>query len=276
MRYWAVFIVFLLIAIPSKGDEVDDSLYQSAVREGMESLSIDSLSRAESLFRQAMHLVPTHHGNYLLFRYIGQIQERQGRRQEALESYSTGLNLSPRCTELMLDRAALQYRMGNDQRALMDYTDALEIQPQCMEALLMRAHIYSGMRDYKSARRDYDAMLAIDPLNEEAYIGLILLNDRDGRPQEAMEQINALIAVYPSHGVLYAIRGGIEHRRKLYERALADLTKAITLEPRNPDFYVSRATLYLDMNKWKLARQDTQMAVSLGADPKEMASILKK
>ena len=91
-----------------------------------------------------------------------------------------------------------------------------------------------------------------------------------------MEQINGLIAVYPRHAVLYAIRGGMEQQRKQYEQALADLSHAIELEPTNADFYVSRATLYLDMRKRKLARQDTQMAVKYGADPKEMAAVIKK
>ena len=77
------------------------------------------------------------------------------------------------------------------------------------------------------------------------------------------------------HAVLYAIRGGMEQHRRLYEQALADLTQAIEMEPENADFYVSRATLYLEMKKRKLARHDTQMAIKYGADPIEMASLLK-
>ena len=62
----------------------------------------------------------------------------------------------------------------------------------------------------------------------------------------------------------------------IYEEALNDLNQAIKLSPENPDYYVSRATLYLDMKKRRLARQDAQTAITLGADPREMASMLKK
>ena len=249
--------------------------YEELSKLGFEALSKDSLSQAEGYFQEAMKGNPSHRSNYLLFRYLGQIQERQGRNHEALDSYTAGLSLQPKNAELMLDRAALHYRMGNEGRALNDYSDVIDLQPENMEALLVRAHIYSAMHDYKRARADYDAMIRIDPLNEKAYIGLILLNDCDGRPREAMEQMNGLIMVYPNHAMLYAIRGGIEQRRLQYEAALRDLNKAIEMEPENADFYVSRATLYLDMKKRKLARLDTQMAVKLGADPKEMASLLK-
>lgn len=274
MRYIRLTILMMVFALPAAG-EVTDSIYTALVKQGFEALASDSLVVAESHLREAMRHSPSHKSNYLLFRYVGQIQERQGWEKEALESYTAGLSQNPKYVDLMLDRAALYYRMGNEGRALNDYSDVIDLQPENIEALLMRAHIYSGMRDYKRARGDYDAILKIDALNEKAYVGLILLNDRDGRPREAMEQINGLIMVYPQHALLYAIRGGMEQKRKQYERALADLNRAVELEPTNADFYVSRATLFLDMRKRKLARNDTQMAIKYGADPKEMASLLK-
>ena len=251
------------------------SVYETLVRKAFDALAQDSLSQAETLLRQAMQDSPSHKSNYLLFRYLGQICERQGREGDALENYTAALNLNAQNTELRLDRAALLYNMGNEARALSDYNDVLDIEPENMEALLMRAHIYANQRDNKRARQDYDAILRMDPLNERAYIGLILLNDNDNRPREAMEQINSLIAVYPKHAILYAIRGGMEQRRRQYELANRDLTQAIEMEPENADFYVSRATLYLEMGKKKQARLDTQMAVKYGADPKEMAALLK-
>ncbi|MCD8284854.1 MAG: tetratricopeptide repeat protein, partial [Prevotellaceae bacterium] len=111
--------------------------------------------------------------------------------------------------------------------------------------------------------------------NEEAMVGMVLLNDADNRPKEAMDEINALVQLYPSHALLYAIRGGMEQKRKQYEVALHDLNRAIELDPLNADFYVSRATLYLDMRKKKLARADAQKAVALGADAREMAALLR-
>lgn len=261
---------------PAEEGQERDSVYLLLVRQGLDALAIDSMQQAEDNFRVAMQRYPMHASNYLLYKYIAKIKERQNRPLEALDNYTLGLNLKPQDKELRLDRAALLYRLGNEARALSDYNDVLDIQPENMEALQMRAHIYSGMRDVKKARADYETILRLEPLNEKAYIGLILLNDRNGRPREAMEQMDALIAVYPDHAVLYAIRGGMEQERKQYEAALADLSRAIEMEPTNADFYVSRATLYLDMRKRKQAMLDSRMAVKLGADPKEMASLMKK
>ena len=250
--------------------------YVQTIRKGLKALTIDSLTRAETLFRSALERWPSHASNHLIYGHIAKIKERQQLPQEALENYNQALNLNPQHVELRLDRAALLYRLGLSSRALSDYSEVLNQEPDNLEALQMRAHIYASLPDAKKARADYEAILRTDPLHERAWLGLILLNDRNGRPREAMEQMNGLIAAYPNHALLYAIRGGMEQQRKQYEQALRDLNRAIEMEPKNADFYVSRATLHLDMKRRKLARSDTQMAVKLGADPKEMASLMKK
>lgn len=269
-------LLFIPLLVLSLSGYAQTESYESLLRRGVEAMHGDSLQLADSLFRRAMQIDPSQDANDLLYRYLGHIMEQQGKQSEALQHYNQGVALHPLDYELRLDRAALLYRMGHSDRALSDYDEILKAAPTNIEALQMRAHIRASMREYRLARQDYDAILLIDPLNERAYIGLVLLNDRTGRPREAMEQINTLIAIYPNHALPYAVRGGIHQRRKQYEQALPDLNRAVELEPENPDFRVSRATLFLDMGKRRQARQDALAAVRLGADPIEMASLLKK
>ncbi len=276
MRRLPLTVVSLALSLLSMGLRAEDKeppSYDALVLRGINALGVDSLTEAEDCFRSAMKLRPSAGSNYLLFRYLGQIEERRGKDAEALECYRTALAMHPSSPELLLDRAALYYRRGEEERALMDYTSALELDPQNTEALLLRAYLYRRKREYSLSRHDYETLLSLDPANLNAMVGLILLNDESSRPREAMEQVNALIQLYPSHALLYAVRGGMEQRRKQYEPALHDLTTAIELDPTNVDYYVSRVSLYLDMGKKKLARQDARIAVTLGADPVEMASM---
>lgn len=240
--------------------------YTDLVRQGTDALAADSLQKAELLFRQAMSEYPQLKTNALLFQHIAHIKEAQGKYMEALENYSMGLNLSPTTMGLLMDRASLYMRLDNRDRALVDYSDVLDLNPDHTEALFFRAYIYSQRHDYKNARQDYERLLKLEPTNEEAQVGLILVNDNDNRHHEAMEQIDALIHLKPDHAILYAVRGGMRQQRKDYEMALRDLNKAIELDEQNPDYYVSRALLYLDMGKRKYARQDGRTAISLGAD----------
>ena len=249
--------------------------YQSCVERGLSQLEHDSLVQAEASFREAMMISPALKSNALLFRHIGQIQERTGRDHDALESYSLGLNIAPNTQDLLLDRASLYFRLGNDDRAIADYTSVLDNNADHPEALFFRAYLYSRRRDYKKARFDYEHLLKVQPVREDALQGLCILNSKDSRPREAMEQVNNLIQLFPTHGTNYVIRGGMELDEKRYEAALYDFDKAISLDPNNPDFLLSRADCYTKMRKKKQARQDLQQALQLGADKQVVADMFR-
>ena len=182
--------------------------YRTYVRRALESMSADSTEKAERLFREAMRIEPAQRSNAMIYYQIGRMQEHRGKPEKALESYTMGLNVAPHVLPLRMARAKLYMQLGNKEKALVDYSDVLDWKADEQEALFMRAYIYTGQRLYRRARADYEALLKLNPAHEEARIGLVLLNEKDNRPREAMEQINAMVAAAPDHAVLYAVRAG--------------------------------------------------------------------
>ncbi len=253
-----------------------DSLYRWHVQHGLELLEVDSLVQAEASLTEALRLKPAAKGNYLVYRYIAEIQDRRGESRQALETYTIAVNLNPRNEQLLLGRAALYFRLNQPERAFLDYNNVLDVNEECTEALFMRAFLYGQKRAYKQARADYESLLKLDPHNMQAMIGLAMTNDNDNRRMEAMEQMDVVVQLFPKEALPWAIRGGMHQERSQWEQAEADLTRAIELDPKNPDYYVSRATLYMDINERSLARRDARMAQMLGADAREMAGLLKK
>lgn len=282
-RYGDAFLAIglaLCFSLPAVAQEdakkTGKASYQECVEKGIALLKQDSLLQAESLFLQAIKAEPTLQSNSLLYNQLGQIQERLGHNQDALASYANALNLNPSYTEVLLNRASLYLRIDNQDRALQDYSAVLEGNPDHQEALFFRAYIYSGKRMYRQARADYEKLLQVNRLHEKALLGLALLNDKDNRPREAMEQINNLIAFFPDNALYYTIRGGMQQQRRNYEKAIADFNLAIELEPDNPEYLISRASCFKEMKKRKLAVEDLKRAQELGGDPAVIAEILQK
>ena len=247
--------------------------YKEYVRRALDAMSADSTMEAERLFREAMKAEPGQRSNAMIYYQIGRMQEHRGKPDKALESYTMGLNVAPHVLPLRMARANLYLQLGNKEKALVDYSDVLDWKTDEQEALFMRAYIYTEQRLYKKARADYEALLKLNPAHEEARIGLVLLNEKDNRPREAMDQINAMIASAPDHAILYAIRAGLEQTRKLYEAAEEDFTKAIELDPENMDYLLNRAAFYIETKRKKEARADLDRALELGANPDEVASM---
>ncbi len=181
-----LFCLFLLFGLCTNAQR-----YQQLVKQGLEQMQKDSLQQAEATFREALEVDPLMKSNALLYQYIGNIQERRGEYQRALESYNQGLAISGTTISLLLNRASLYMHLDNTGRAMADYTEVLNLEPNQTEALFFRAYLYSQRRDYKLSRADYERLIKLEPLNEKARLGLAILNDKDRRPREAMEQMDA-------------------------------------------------------------------------------------
>ncbi|MBR4307279.1 MAG: tetratricopeptide repeat protein, partial [Bacteroidaceae bacterium] len=177
----------LFIALP-----LHAQLYEQSVKEIIEALSADSLERAEVLILQTTRLDPMRESNGVLYRYLGGIYQRQGQCEKALDAYSKGIGLLPGA-DLLLDRASLYLQMNDLERAGADYSSVLELSPDDEEALFFRAYVFSSLRRYREARADYERLLELNPQHEDGRLGLALLNNKDGRPREAMEQLDALV-----------------------------------------------------------------------------------
>ena len=270
----------LCILLLCSSTMVQAQSYQEYVKMAMEALEKDSLHQAEALFRKALEKDPAIKSNAILFDYLGQIQERRGELKDALDSYSMGHNISPTTLSILLNRASLYMRMNNEKRALVDYNEVLDLNADHPEALFFRAYIYMQEHNYKQARTDYEHLIRLEPNKEpnnvEAQLGLVLLNDKDNRPREAMEQMNALIQLYPARAQLYVTRAGMEQDRQQHEVALHDYNQAIELDPTNAEYYIARGTYYLNVKKKKLAKADFTQAVKYGADEKDVAALLNE
>ena len=221
--------VFCLCACVMGVQAQSHGTYKEYVRRALEAISDDKTEDAEELFREAMKAEPAQRSNAMIYYQIGRIQEHRGKPRKALQSYTQGLNIAPHVLPLRMARARLYMEMGNQEKALVDYSDVLDWKEDEEEALFMRAYIYTGQRLYKKARADYEALLKLNPAHEEARIGLVLLNEKDNRPREAMEQIDAMIAAAPQSMAHIWVSYRLVTRTRSFSPTLSSMTSG--LEP---------------------------------------------
>ncbi len=112
--------------------------------------------------------------------------------------------------------------------------------------------------------------LQADPKNPENYYNLGLIFQKSGAHKEAVESFSMYIAI-PGLKPAFVADGhnnrGISHRAmRKPDLAVADYSKAIEFDPKNPRFYTNRANALLDLRKADEALADYQR--SMDADPK--------
>ena len=238
--------------------------YDELITRAMDAVEKDSLYQAEQLFKEALRLEPSHMRNALLFFNLGTIQRRMGKNDDAVESYSLALNLTPYSVTMLLNRASLYLEMDYLDKAYVDYCNVIDLDDKNQEALRFRAYIYMRRRQYQDARNDYQRLLEAIPGEKTARIGMAMANQKLNRHRESLEEFNRLIVDYPKDASLLKARAELEIVMNSLEMALLDLENAAKLDPNDADIYIMCGEIYLAQGKKREAYAAFEKAIELG------------
>ena len=249
--------------------------YDELITRAMNAVESDSLYQAETWFKKALQLEPANMRNALLFSNLGTIQRRMGKNQEALESYSLALNLTPYSITMLLNRASLYLDMDYLDKAYVDYCNVIDLDAKNQEALGFRAYIYMRRRQYQDARNDYQKLLEVVPGDKTARIGMAMVNQKLQRYRESLEEFNRLIVDYPKDVSLLKARAELEVEMNTLELALLDLESAVKMAPNDAEIYVMCGDIYLAQGRNREAYVAYEKAVELGVPRPEVQDRLK-
>lgn len=244
--------------------------------QGVEALEQEQYEEAEHLFREALKLDPTNVKNALLFSNIGLIQKKLGKYDDAINSYTLALNITPYSIPVLLNRAAIYLELGETKKSYVDYCLVLDLDAENSEALLMRAYINSINRDYVAARIDYKRILSLDENHYNAQLGLATLLQTEKKLKEAAELLTRMLQHYPQDALLFLARAHVAFDMEQWDMALLDAEEAEKINPDLPDLFVLKGQIFLKTDKKHLAKSSLEQAIQLGFPQVELSDLLKQ
>ena len=218
--------------------------YDELITCALDAAKNDSLTKSEILFKQALKMDPANMRNALLFTNLGTVQRRLGKIDDAIDSYTLSLNITPYSVVTLLNRASLYLEKNLFDRAYVDYCNVIDIDKTNKEALLFRAYIYMQRRDYKGARIDYNTLL-----------------------QEVSDN--------PRDVSYLKARATLAVEMNTPDLALLDLEEAAKLAPDDAEIYVMCGEIYLSQKKKREAYVAFEKAIELGVPRPELQDKLK-
>ncbi len=144
----------------------------------------------------------------------------------ALADVSRAIELEPRWSVAIVQRARLYHGIGEIDQALIDYSQAIEVNPNNDEAFLGRASLWLITDSIDSAIADYREALRIDPTNESAYVILSTVFRETGEYQGAIDLLSSAIELMPESNVVFAARGRTWFEVRRYGEATRRLRRS--------------------------------------------------
>lgn len=194
--------------------------------------------------------------------------EKSSKLLAAIEDFSKGIELCPKCTAGYEERADAYGKLKKYNEALRDMDSAinlyLEDKVKPGWAYWKRASIYKELGNFKQAISDYS--LAIDYGQGdysvyfdrgEAYLAF-------GNDQAAIKDYSHVILLEPKREIAYFQRGWVYLKNGNYSAALADFDKYIELWPTYSEAYYYRGFVQIALSNYKEGINDYKVAARLG------------
>lgn len=185
--------------------------------------------------------------------------------------------------------ARRSYEKGHefDQKAIELYTEAIKLNPNYADAYSNRGRVYSKMIRYDQAIYDCNRAIEINPNNARAYyvrggvysdlageyniygMGLGEYNkikytvDDSEFYNRAIADYTKAITLNPNYAWAYNNLGYVYHRLNQYTMAIVNYTKAIELDPNNPTYYNNREEAYKAIGDTEKALADNKKFTKL-------------
>lgn len=149
-----------------------------------------------------------------------------GEYEQAIESFTRTIALTPKDEEAWSQRARAYMKMGKWAEAIEDCTNALQIEPNDIETICQRATAYTWLGKYNEAIDDVEDAVREEPKNSWAWF----------------------------------VRGIADIGLGLQTQAVRNLSKAIRYSPKVGDYYLARSKAYQNLGDTKHAQEDLVLA----------------
>ena len=257
----------------------DSAEWRDCMVRGFNALSRDSLAEAEKLFQRALTLFPDAASAVVVRHNLGRISMARADYAEAVKVFSEILKVHPERHEVRFDRATCYLEQGNARLARADIDVLMAASPTSLdrkELLFLRAAISMKERLYRAAKADLEEVLRLSPENVSASLLLSIADEKDGRPQEALDRLNVLLQAHPEEVQALVLRADLEAGFGRFEAARVDYDTAIRRAPEQADLYVRRASVLLRCGAKGAARKDLDEAVRRGIPRSALLSLYEE
>ncbi len=223
-------------------------------------LGLGELDRAIAELDLVVKLAPEHAAGWS---NRGAAREEAGDIEGALADYGRAIELDRASARSWLNRATLRERMKDIRGAIEDYDGALRAVPRSLEALTGRGLARRMLGDVRGALSDLEEAIRHHPRSGIARMNHGLLLHATGAPAaEVLADLDAALDLDGPSAIAYVNRGSVRRDLGELDEALADLDRAIALDPI-PEALHERGLVRALRGELELARTDLTRCLSL-------------
>jgi tetratricopeptide (TPR) repeat protein len=217
-----------------------------------------------------------------LYNNRGNAFRKMKKYKEAINDHTQAIALNSKNTDSHWDRALSYDKNGDYQLAIDDYTTAMFYNQEDVGDLATlyrdRANMKIKLKQYKEAINDFNTSMKLNPQDGDTYWDRARAYSRNGDYQLSANDYTAAMPFFKNDkinlAILYNNRADNEISMHQSDKAIADITTAIALNPQRGYLYRTRAVFHTENGECKAAIDDFTKAMEFYKDDKKALSSL--
>jgi tetratricopeptide (TPR) repeat protein len=244
-----IFVFFwFLIQLPVQAKSEINYEFQSSklFYRGIENINNQNYQQAISNFTQVIKqkssLVAAAYSNRCL------VYLQLGNNQAAKSDCSAAVKLNPDNTEAYLNLGLTEYRLGNYDEALEQYQQVIQRNKDDYRVYYNQGLAHFAQQNYEKSLTSYEQALLLNSFSFSGERALIysdkgLVNLMLGNFPNAIADLTKAISLDSSNERFYYNRACAHHKNGDYQAAIADFSQVLQLNPQSAQAYVNRGLL---------------------------------
>lgn len=245
---------------------------EQIVKVGQNALYFDDYVLSIQYFNRAIAAKPYLAQPYF-YRAIAKLNLEDYRGAEA--DASEAIERNPFIPEAYEVRGVARQNTGQYREAVDDYDHASQLLPNNRNLMFNKALALQQLEEADSAMTVFDELLSLHPSYANAYVARARLKAEQTDTIGAMADLEHALQLSNNLAYAYVIRASLfMASSQNYDKAEADISEAIRLEPKEGNLYVNRAFLRYNCDDYFGAMADYDYAIQL--DPLNSAAIYNR
>lgn len=232
------------------------------------SLQLNKLEQAHEVLGQMISLEPQRLQSYLDLARVCYLQEHY---DDMLATAQQAAQLAPDNETPYFLQAQAYHKLGDSIHTIVALTQAISRKEDFTEAYLMRGQVLLEMKQYNEALEDVDFLLKHDSIDEEALRLAAEVQQGLGNEDEAVTYYKKVIDLNPFNEHSYEQIALIHARKKEYAQAIAILDEALEINEK-AQLYQLRGKLKMDSGDKEGALADMKKALELNPESENRIS----
>lgn len=232
------------------------------------SLQLNKLEQAHEVLGQMISLEPQRLQSYLDLARVCYLQEHY---DDMLATAQQAAQLVPDNETPYFLQAQAYHKLGDSIHTIVALTQAISRKEDFTEAYLMRGQVLLEMKQYNEALEDVDFLLKHDSIDEEALRLAAEVQQGLGNEDEAVTYYRKVIDLNPFNEHSYEQIALIHARKKEYTQAIATLDEALEINEK-AQLYQLRGKLKMDSGDKEGALADMKKALELNPESENRIS----